>query len=357
MQEFLICGIQQVGVGVQDFAREVSWCCRVLGIDVRVFEEKGQAALMLPYTGGVPQERQALFAVNIQGGAGLEIWQYVNRAPRAPSFKVRPGDLGICCVRIKARDPWNARSRMETAGIEDVGQDRTDPSGEPTFCLHDPQGLAFQVVRGHDWLTAGHSPTGGVSGCMIGVSRMEKTLPFYQRILGYDRIIYDREGRFEDLDDLGAGSTRVRRVLLEPSAPPRGAFSPLLGSSRLELVQVLDQAPRRIFADRFWGDPGFIHLCFDVRGMEALKRHCEAAGFPFTVDSGGPFSMGGAAGRFAYVEDPDGTLIEFVETYRLDIVKKWGLHIDLRRRRPDKALSRLMLRALGLNRIRTTSPA
>jgi catechol 2,3-dioxygenase-like lactoylglutathione lyase family enzyme len=352
MQEFLICGIQQVGVGVKDFAREVGWCRGVLGFDVRIFEEEGEAALMLPYTGGVPQERRALLAVNIQGGAGLEIWQYTKRAPRAPGFKVLPGDIGICCTRIKARDPQNARTRMEAAGVPDLGPARSDPSGESTFYLRDPQGLAFQVVRGRDWLTAGHSPTGGVSGCMIGVSRVERALPFYQGILGYDRIVYDKEGRFEDLEDLGGGSSHVRRVLLEHSAPPRGAFSPLLGSSRLELVQALDRAPRRIFADRFWGDPGFIHLCFDVRRMDALKNRCEAAGFPFTVDSGGSFSMGGAAGRFAYVEDPDGTLIEFVETWRLDIAKKWGLHIDLRRRKPEKPLSRLMLRALGLNRIR-----
>ena len=352
MQEFLICGIQQVGVGVQDFAGEVRWCGKALGIDVRVFEDRGEAALMLPYTGGVPQERRALLAVNIQGGAGLEIWQYTKRTPRAPGFAVQPGDLGICCARIKARDPRKARARMEAADVPDMGPARSDPSGEPTFFVRDPQGLAFQVVRGIDWLSRGHSPTGGVSGCMIGVSRMEKSLPFYQGLLGYDRIVYDKTGIFEDLADLGAGSSAVRRVLLEPSAPPRGAFSPLLGSSRLELVQALDRTPRRIFGDRFWGDPGFIHLCFDVRGMDALKIHCEAAGFPFTVDSGGSFSMGGAAGRFAYVEDPDGTLIEFVETYRLDIAKKWGLHIDLYRKAPEKALSRLMLRALGLNRIK-----
>ncbi len=352
MQRFLICGIQQVGVGVRDFAREVGWCGEALGIDVRVFEDRGEAALMLPYTGGVPQERRALLAVNIQGGAGLEIWQYTTRTPRPPDFAVLPGDLGICCVRIKARDPRKARTRMETAGVPDMGPARTDPSGEPHFYVRVPQGLAFLVVRVFDWLGRGHSPTGGVSGCMIGVSWLDKSLPFYQGLLGYDRIIYDKTGKFEDLADMGAGSSAVRRVLLEPSARPRGAFSPLLGSSRLELVQALDRTPRRIFADRFWGDPGFIHLCFDVRGMDALKLHCQAAGFPFTVDSGGSFFMGDAAGRFSYVEDPDGTLIEFVETYRLDIAKRWGLHIDLRSRAPEKALSRLMLRTLGLNRIR-----
>jgi catechol 2,3-dioxygenase-like lactoylglutathione lyase family enzyme len=350
MEEFLICGIQQIGVGVPDLDREVQWCSRTLGIDVRIFEEEGEAALMLPYTGGVPQERRAMLAVNLQGGAGLEIWQYTKRTPRRPGFSVQPGDLGICCARIKARDPMAARARMEAAGVPDLGPACADPSGDLTFFLRDPLGLTFQAVRGRDWFVSGRSPTGGVSGCMIGVSRMERSLRFYQEILGYDRTVYDREGQFTDLQDMAAG--HLRRVLIEHTAPPRGAFSPLLGSSRLELVQVLDRAPRRIFADRFWGDIGFIHLCFDVRGMDALKKRCEAEGFPFTVDSGGSFSMGSAAGRFAYVEDPDGTLIEFVETFRLDVVKKWGLQIDLRGRKPEKPLSRWMLRAMGLNRIR-----
>jgi len=34
--------------------------------------------------------------------------------------------------------------------------------------------------------------------------------------------------------------------------------------------------------------------------------------------------MGEASGHFAYVEDPDGTLIEFVETHKIPIIKKLG---------------------------------
>ena len=73
---------------------------------------------------------------------------------------------------------------------------------------------------------------------------------------------------------------------------------------RSELTQLTDLKIgkiRKIFKDRFWGDWGFIHLCFDIRGMEALKTECEAAGFPFTVDSGDTFDMGEAGGRFSYI--------------------------------------------------------
>ena len=121
------------------------------------------------------------------------------------------------------------------------------------------------------------------------------------------------------------------------------------------MVQALDRKPEKIFKDRIWGDQGFIHLCFDVLGMKQLKEECEEKGFPFTVDSdihpqGKPFDMGEAAGHFAYVEDPDGTLIEFVETHRIPILKKLNIYLNLRKRNPEKALPNWMLKLLSLSR-------
>jgi catechol 2,3-dioxygenase-like lactoylglutathione lyase family enzyme len=352
MDEFLICGMQQVGVGVPNLEDAARWYRRVFGTDIRIFEDDGVASLMGTYTGGVPQHRKAQLAVNLQGGAGLEIWQYKSRAPRSAEFEVRPGDLGICRTRIKARNPADSHARMVGAGIEGLGELRIDPSGSPSFILRDPMGFMHQIVEGQEWFTSGSSLTGGVSGCMIGVSRMDESIEFYRKVLGYDTIIYDVEGSSSDLEESFDAPRRLRRVLLGRRAPSSGAFGPLLGTSRIELVQAVNHAPRRIFSNRFWGDLGYIHVCFDVRGMDALKRHCGSCGFPFRIDSGEAFLMGEASGRFAYVEDPDGTLIEFVETYQLPLVKKLGLKIDLRRRPASKPLSRWLLRALAFNRIR-----
>ncbi|MEZ4895109.1 MAG: hypothetical protein R2778_19105 [Saprospiraceae bacterium] len=53
-----------------------------------------------------------------------------------------------------------------------------------------------------------------------------------------------------------------------------------------------------------------------------MKQFCAEQGHPFTIDSSGSFDMGEAAGYFSYIEDPDGTLIEFVETHKIPILKK-----------------------------------
>ena len=39
--------------------------------------------------------------------------------------------------------------------------------------------------------------TGGVAGSMIGVSSIEKALPLYQTVLGYDQIVYDVTDTFD----------------------------------------------------------------------------------------------------------------------------------------------------------------
>jgi hypothetical protein len=55
--------------------------------------------------------------------------------------------------------------------------------------------------------------------------------------------------------------------------------------------------------------------------------------------------------HFAYIEDPDGTLIEFVETHRVPVVKKIGWYFNLKGRN-GKPLPRWMVRALSFNRVK-----
>ena len=82
--------------------------------------------------------------------------------------------------------------------------------------------------------------------------------------------------------------------------------------------------------------------------MQGLKTLCNDKGFPFTADSSDAFDMGDASGHFSYIEDPDGTLIEFVETYKIPIIKKIGWYLDLKKRDPEKLLPDWMIGLLGL---------
>ncbi|TND01774.1 MAG: glyoxalase/bleomycin resistance protein/dioxygenase [Bacteroidetes bacterium] len=352
MHKPFIAGIQQVGIGVPDVKGAFKWYRQHFGMDIPVFEEAAEAGLMLPYTGGKPHKRHAILAINMKGGGGFEIWQYTSRTPQPCPFEPQLGDLGQFVTRMKSADVRASHTFMKAGGVNLLSEVLTNPAGEPHFFLKDPYGNIFEIVPGRDWFGKGKQLTGGPEGAMLGVSDIERSKKFYGAILGYDRVVYDKEGVSGDLACLPGGSSKVRRVLLTHSKPRAGSFSKLLGSSSIELIQVLDRSPRKIFEGRFWGDLGFIHLCYDISGMKELKEICEKNGAPFTVDSGGNFDMGEAAGHFTYIEDPDGTLIEFVETFKIPILKKFGWYLDLRKRTPGKALPNWMLKSMGMNRVK-----
>jgi catechol 2,3-dioxygenase-like lactoylglutathione lyase family enzyme len=349
----IVSGIQQVGVGVPDIASAWAWYRDHFGIDIPIFrEEDTEARLMAAYTAGAVHRRTAVLAINLQGGGGLEMWQFTSRPTRPPPVPVQLGDYGIFATRIKSRDVEATYHRLAGAGVPRLSRLARDPAGNLHFFVEDPHGLIFQIAPGEAWFTTGPHLTGGVSGCMIGVSDIDRARRLYSDVLGYEAVRYDVDGVWADLAELPGGHARVRRVLLAQRAPREGPFCRLLGPSTLELIAAAGRPARMIFADRCWGDLGFMHLAFDVTGMTALAETCAARGFPFAVDSHQSFAMAEATGRFSYVEDPDGTMIEFVETHRLPLLKRLGWYLDLRKREPTAPVPDWMLKTLRWHRVR-----
>ncbi len=352
MTDYIIGGIQQVGIGVPDVDPAWSWYRSQFGADIGVFDDTEVAGLMTRYTGGAPQSRRAALAMNLSGGGGFEIWQFTSRTPTQPSFQPALGDLGILAVKLKAKDVPGAYDRLRRAGDALVGNVVDAPGGGSHFYVRDPLHNLFEVVEGIDWFgPVRKSMMGGVAGVTIGVSSIDDALPLYQGVLKYDRIVFDETKEFADFAELPGGIGRFRRVVLGHSEPRKGPFGELLGSTQIELLgRVGGETGRRIFDGRFWGDLGFIHVCFDVQGFEELKESCSNHGFSLTIDSGATFDMGEAGGRFGYIEDPDGTLVELVETHRMPLIPKVGLTIDLKKRPRGKPLSKTLLKLMRFKR-------
>ncbi len=348
MKDFFISGIQQVGVGTENFRNSWDWFIKYFGIDIKILEDDTVAERMLPYTGGVPQKRHACIAVNLQGGSGFEIWQYSERKPQSVPFRIEVGDLGILAAKVKCRDvaafhKWLSLQWRDCSPIEVL------PDATPCFWVKDLYGNWFQICERKDVYIDEGKLTGGIIGAVVGVSDMDASLKFYGEVLGYDTLVSDVTAPYSSY--LDGGSKLCRRVIIKCSAPQKGAFAALLGESTIEMVQALERTPRKIFEGRYWGDPGFIQICFDVTGMRALGEFCASKGHPFTVDScpsGEQFDMGDASGHFTYIEDPDGTLIEFVETHKVPIIKKLGWFINMNRRSAEKPLPKFLYRMMGL---------
>jgi catechol 2,3-dioxygenase-like lactoylglutathione lyase family enzyme len=322
---YSINGIQQIGIGVEDAKTVFNWYKNNLGFDILVFEDKSEARLMTAYTNNEVMSRYALLAMNMLGGGGLEIWQFTERAPKAQEDSFKLGDLGINMMKLRT-------TNTKLAYIED------------------PWHNWIHLVKDNYQFCNTKTGKGGVLGAVLGVAHMEKSLRFYKTIFGFDLVLSDTEGVFSEFQKLPGGRSKFRRVLLTRSEKKVGGFGKLLGPIQLELIQDLDNVHSKIYENRLWGDLGYIHLCFDVVGMDALKKTSEDLGYSFTVDSSDSFDMGKAAGRFGYVEDPDGTLIELVETHRVPIVQKLGLYINLNKRNAKRPLPNWIVKAMKIHR-------
>lgn len=345
----MINGIQQMGIGTTDVRKSFNWYRRNFGFDVPVFDEAAEAPLMTQYTGGKVHARHAILAMNLNGGGGMEIWQFTSRR----SADQHPFSLlsnGLLVTKIKCRDSKLGHKSVEQNAGSGISK---DPTGANCFSLTDPFGNPFIASETNNWYQQKHSLFGGIEGVIVGVSDMEKSLKFYREVLEIDKVVYDEKAVFDDLKGLQDGDKKFRRVRLEPSQRNTGAFSEVFGAFHVELLQPVDLTSAKHNLDgRFWGDQGYIHLCFDVNEMDGIKQRAAAMNNAFTIDSGDSFNMGEAAGRFAYLEDPDGSLIELVETDKITVSKKLNWLLTLSQKRKKKPLPRWLFSVMAFNRVK-----
>jgi catechol 2,3-dioxygenase-like lactoylglutathione lyase family enzyme len=349
MDKLIISGIQQIGIGTPDVYSAWKLYRDFFGVNVKIFDERAVADIMSPYMGGVERERHAILAMNLQGGGGFEIWQHLTTPPHPAHFDILPGYLGIFACKIKCKNVLETHNFFANKQA-DISPIYKDCQGNDFFYFRDVYKNVFQLVKSDDWFMEQHKPTGGTFGVMIGTNDMEKSINFYAALLGYDRLVSDTTATFADFSYWGMPNNTFRRVLLTHAKKREGVFSRLFTTSEIELVQATDrETVHKIYEGRMWGDMGFIQLCFDVSNMSALEKRCEEVGYPLTIDSrkkSNKFDMGEATGDFAYNEDPSGTLIEYVETKKIPVIKKLGIYLNIKRFNPNKPLPDWILKLL-----------
>lgn len=348
MQE-LITGIQQVGIGVQNADTAKMAYKKDFGMNVKVFDDVADATLMTKYTGNEKHRRRAILSLNMAGGGGFEIWQFLSRKAVHPNTEIVLGDTGIFAVKIKSQNIQKSYQHFQSASNNSLIAISKTNDNRNQFWVKDEYENWFNFIESKVWFKKRNTHCGGVCGAVIGVSNMENALQFYADVLGINKEVFNV---IDDAENCPvANKNKFHRVLIRKEASNSGAFAKLLGDIEIELVQDLNEITTPIYKNRFWGDCGFIHLCFDVTDMDLLKIKCEEAGYLFTVDSKNSFEMDAAAGRFCYVEDNDGTLIELVETHKVPIIKKIGLYLNLKKRNTTKPLPSWMIGCMALNKI------
>jgi len=347
-----INSMQHIGVAVQDMDASLKYYRKIFGMDIPFFDSVQSAPLMDCYTHGKTITKRASMIMNLQGGCAMEVIRPTTFEPRKANFQIKIGDLHIFQVHMKARDVRSMHTHCKNNGALNVSEIQLNPSHENVFDLTDLDGNFFRVEPTSECYREMDHASNGVTGCSIGVTNIDLALKLYSSLLGYDEVIYDRTGTFNDWGHLPGGKEQYRRIRLKQSAPTAGGFARVMGNTFIELVQALDRVPARTFQGRIWGDSGFVHLGLDVKGMKQLGVNLTAQGFPFRCDSNDALSMGQTKVHCTYIDDADGTLIELIEVYKVPIVEKWGVFLNVEKRDPLKPLPNFMLKALRFSRIK-----
>ncbi|MFM9986628.1 MAG: VOC family protein [Flavobacteriales bacterium] len=347
-----INGLQHIGVAVTDMDASLRFYRKFFGLDIPFFDSVQPAPLMDYYTHGKTITKRASMIMNLQGGCAIEVIRPTSFEPTAAKNAVVVGDLGIFNTTVKCRDIRAAHTFCKEQGVKGLTSLSKDPAGRETFYITDPDNNIWQYVCSNQWYTTGKHFSGGVVGCSTGVSDMDKALHLYKDVLGFDEVVYDQTGKFEDWKELPQGTETYRRVLLTQKGQPGGGFAKVTGKTYIELVQAKDRKPNYIFEDRIWADTGYAHIGFDVKGMSALGEDLGKSGYPFTCDSRNALSMGQTKVHCTYIHDDDRTLIELIEVYKVPIVEKWGIFLNVEKRDPLKPLPDFMLKALRFSRIK-----
>jgi catechol 2,3-dioxygenase-like lactoylglutathione lyase family enzyme len=349
-----INGIQHIGVGVPNHAESWKWYRQNFGMDICFFNGAAEAPLMQIYTEGDVINKHAAMITNLHGGCAMEVVTPLSFTATQAKEEFELGDLGIFCVSVKSVDIQKSYERFSGNGTTLLSKVVTSPIGEKSFYITDPNGLMFQITEAKSWFMKPKKlAMGGPNGATIGVSDMGKSLALYADILGYDKILYDETGVFEDWIDIPGGRKRFRRILLTQTNKPGGGFARLTGETFVELVQALDYNPKKMYEGRLWGDVGFVHIGFDVRGMDELGKELEQKGFGFTCNTDDALTMGSSTRvHCTYIEDPDGTLIELIEVFKIPIIEKLGIFLNVEKRDPKKPLPDFMLKAMRFSRIK-----
>jgi lactoylglutathione lyase len=112
------------------------------------------------------------------------------------------------------------------------------------------------------------------------VENLEKSLDFYQSVLGLRKISETKSPR---------GS---RLVFLQPEA----------GGEMLELCHYPQSGPVQVPQD-------LTHIAFEVENLESFGRHASRLGYPW---SDGPHE-GGNGSKFAFLDAPEGYEVEIIQ--------------------------------------------
>jgi catechol 2,3-dioxygenase-like lactoylglutathione lyase family enzyme len=312
----MIAAFQHVGMGVRDVERTYDFYRDLMGFRVELSDETEYQVDMTPIVGDLVEMR-VMMAVNIAGGAAIELVEHTSTKPMEAEEPLQWGDIGYLELGLKVHQLDDVYLDLKRKGVEFItpvlSMELSSGGTERYAYIRDPDGLLIQLVEVPNRKRA--FAVGGARHVAIGVSDMGKARDFYGEVLGFTDLIHRFEGRIPELDDV-TGGREMEMVILGHQGGQKSVL-PLLERAIVKLVHTPGYRGRPTFEGRRWGDIGLMEMAFDVTDLAEstnglLSKGAELLHPPTRVDMGQ-----GTIGAFSYIKDPDGTILEQVEVEKV----------------------------------------
>lgn len=316
----MINAMQHIGLGVWDVDKTYGFYKRFFGYKVKLNDLTVASKEMEPVVGSVETMRM-MMAANPKGGGIIELIEHKSSPIRPFPEDGRYGFYGVLEAGYRVKQIDRVVAGMKAAGVplltpvceQDLGGGR-----KWRFAyLQDPDGFPLQLTEeigsGAQVRSAGKPVVEGLCHIGLGVSDLERSKAFYRNALGFDRVLYAFEGEMPEMEPVAGGPLRAKMAILERSQPASGPLSRLLPRGVLKLFEVKESRGRHAYKGRRWGDIGCMEFCMDVTDLPAVVADMKAKGIPIYLPPVEIDMGSGSKGMVAYVRDPDGSIVEFVE--------------------------------------------
>jgi catechol 2,3-dioxygenase-like lactoylglutathione lyase family enzyme len=338
-----IHGIQHVGVAVSDMNRTLPLYRKWFGMKVPFFDSVQAAPLMTVFTRNEVITKRASMVMNLRGGSAMEVIEPTSFKPTALPSDFQLGDIGIFATHMRMSEPAQTIQHFDPSGLRSDLQ--SDPMGKKRFVVQDPDGNYFVAIEDDQVYFKTKQSIGGVGGISVGVTDISASKAFYAG-LGFDQVLFEGSGVFSDYQAFPGGNQHLHRVILGTKKEAEGPFGGLIGFSKIELIASTQRKGQKIYRGRIWGDTGFVHLGLDVHDMSSLQQELSRNNIEFKCNSQTALDMGKTSVHCAYITDPDGVLIELIEVYKIPLIEKWGVFLNVHGKRAGKHLPKWLLHLL-----------
>ncbi len=331
--------IWNIGLGVHKYKETKSFYENVLGFEYCLFQESNVRNMLLRYTNNTLLIQDVCFLINKNGGAGIEIWNTINKIPHKPQRPTELENTGILAILLQCKNIYAIRSMIQQENIE-VSTITDDFLGQKRLYIRDNEYNMIGIIGNGDEeekSTINKNNMGGVCSIIIGTHNMEATKYFYKEMGGFDTVMYDKTGIFEDFC-FWENNIKIRRAALKRSdTKNKGVFGNLMHVDYIELVQVVEKKIDYKHKNALcYGQPGFFKIGFDIENRRILKE------YTISVDST-PYKSA-LEGNLFYKEDANAILSESIEikSIRPHTIKK-NIYMFKGKRKP---LSKFRIKAL-----------